>query len=317
MQIRKAAAVMKPSPSLILAAVLLVLFMTMTMLVYRDYMAIATPPQPADATAQAPAPISTGDTIHVGVISRFSPNLIYEGYQPIMEYLSRACGRPFALKLGSHYEETITQLDQGTIQAAFLGTYLYLRARQHHPIRCILKPLNSQFAPYFHSVLIVRSDSPITSIAGLKGKRLALPSPLSFSGNWLLGYELARHGLMVSDLDSVHYFGFHHTVIYQVLLGHFDAGAVKDRVAEEFAGKGIRIIATSGPVPGSPFIVRKDLDPALIAAITTALLRIDVRQPGWKDPVRDWDAEFAYGFAPASDRDYDAMAAIFRLEVKP
>ncbi len=307
----------KPSPSLILAAVLFVLFLTMTTLVYHDYMDISTARQPIAASGQAAAPASAPDTVHIGVISRFSPNLIYEGYQPIMEYLSRSCGRPFSLKLGSHYEETIAQLDQGTIQAAFLGTYLYLKARQHHPIRCILKPLNSQFEPYFHSVLIARTDSPINSIASLKGKRLALPSPLSFSGNWLLGYELERHGLTVSDLDSVHYFGFHHTVIYQVLLGHFDAGAVKDRVAEEFADKGIRIIATSGPVPGSPIIVRKDLDPALIEAITTALLRINVREPAWKDLVRDWDAEFAFGFAPASDRDYDAVATIFRLEEQP
>ena len=156
------------------------------------------------------------------------------------------------------------------------------------------------------------------SIDDLKGKRLALPSPLSFSGNWLLRYELKRHGLKVGDLDSVHYFGFHHTVIYQVLLGQFEAGAVKDRVADEFNGKGIRILASSEPIPGSPVIIRKDLDPAISRAIVEAMLKIDVRIPQYKALVREWDPEFAYGFAVAEDADYDAVAAIFgTLEDEP
>jgi len=288
------------------------LFVAITVLVYMTFMDISTTkPEllaPQFGIIQNDA---RQDTVYFGVISRFSPNLIYQGYQPIMEYLSRECGIPFSLLLSSSYEETILQLDRGDIQAAFLGTFLYLKARRHHAIRCILKPLNSRFEPYFQSVVVTRADSPLRSVADLRGKRLALPSPLSFSGNWLLGYEFKRHGLRVSDLDSVHYFGFHHTVVYQVLLGQFDAGAVKDRVAEEFAGKGLRIIAASEPIPGSPIIVRKDLDPAIREAIIAALLKIDARQAGYRALVSSWDPEFAYGFAPAADGDYDQVAAIF------
>ena len=300
---------MKLRSTLLIIAPLLLLA-AITWGIYDTFMDIATSsPLPAGTPSTGIA--APQDTIHVGVISRFSPNLIYEGYQPIMDYLSRECGQPFALLLGSSYEETISQLDRGQIQAAFLGTFLYLKARRSHPIRCILKPLNNQLQPYFHSVVVTRSDSPLRSVADLRGKRLALPSRLSFSGNWLLGYELQRHGLRPDDLDSIRYFGFHHTVIYQVLLGQFDAGAVKDRVAEEFAGKGIRILATSEPIPGSPIIIRRDLAPAITAAITTALLKIDVRQPPFRELIRSWDPEFAHGFAPAADRDYDQVEAVF------
>ncbi len=296
-----------------IALILLILlfFAAVTLLVYRNFIDITTGPDGVLPPSPPPAASATLDTVHVGVISRFSPNLIYEGYQPIMDYLTRESGICFALKLSSSYEETIAQLDQGQIQSAFLGTYLYLKARRDHPIHCILKPLNSQLEPYFHSMLITRDDSPIHSIADLAGKRLALPSPLSFSGNWLLDYELGRHGLKVSDLDSVHYFGFHHTVVYQVLLGRFDAGVVKDRVAAEFTGKGIRVIAVSQEIPGSPIIVRRDLDPRITEAMIKALLRIDARRPDHRALTRDWDPEFNWGFAIAEESDYDQVDAIF------
>ncbi len=289
----------------------LILFAAITVMVYSAFMDISSPKPETAFSLPAGTESTSQDTIYFGVISRFSPNLIYQGYQPIMEYLKQETGLPFALTLSSSYEETIVQLDHGDIQAAFLGTFLYLKSRHDHPIRCILKPLNSQFEPTFHSVLITRADSPLRNVADLRGRRLALPSPLSFSGNWLLRYELSRNGLQEGDLDSVCYFGFHHTVVYQVLLGRFDAGAVKDRVAEEFSGKGIRIIASSEPIPGSPIIVHKDLDPAIRDAIIGALLKIDARKAEYRALVSSWDPEFAYGFAPAEDRDYDQVEAVF------
>ncbi len=298
------------SPFAILISGLSLLFIALSALIYRSIMDISSVDTAVPSLAESNGDRAVKDTVYVGVISRFSPNLIYEGYQPIMDYLSDATPYQFALRLSSSYEETISQLDRGDIQAAFLGTFLYLQARQSHPIKCLLKPLNSQFQPYFHSVLVTRADSPIQSIADLAGKRLALPSPLSFSGNWALKVALQEHGLRASDLDSVHYFGFHHTVIYEVLRGNFDAGAVKDRVAEEFTNKGIRILAVSDPIPGSPIIVKSDLDSTISNAMKTALLKIDIRNPEDKKIVKNWDPEFFFGFTIAQDTDYDQMESI-------
>ncbi len=295
---------MKPG-RLFLALLLLVVGILVTIFIYRSMMDITTPRQALAPPTRTGPPPSGQDTVHVGVISRFSPNLLYEGYQPILDYLNRTTPYHFTLKLSSSYEQTVSQIERDEIQAAFLGTFLYLKARKDHAIQCILKPLNSQFKPHFHSVIVTRSDSPIATIADLAGKRLALPSPLSFSGNWVIHYEFQKHGLKTGDLDSLHHFGFHHTVIYQVLRGNFDAGVVKDRVAEEFLDRGIRILAASEPIPGSPIIVKKSLDTTITRAIQTALLQIDVHQEEYRDLVRSWDPEFAFGFAPAHDRDYD------------
>lgn len=309
---RKEKRKMKYLPYYIALAFLLFLS-AITVLVYRSMTDITVGSQDVKIGNENIFDLEKKENVYVGVISRFSPNLIYEGYQPIMNYLSRVTPYQFVLKLSNSYDKTIVQLDEGDVQAAFLGTYIYLNARKKHPIKCILKPLNNHFEPYFRSVIVTRTDSPFHSIADLKGKRLALPSPLSFSGNWLPRYEFKKYGLTISDLDSVHYFDHHHTVIYQVLRGNFDVGVVKDRVAYEFINKGIRFLASSEPIPGSPIVVKSDLDPKIIDAIKGALLQIDIREPEYKELVKNWDPEFSYGFTEARDEDYDHIASIIEL----
>ena len=290
--------------------ILIISFIVISIIVYKNVLDISTASVDKNLNQTEPFDLREKEKMYFGVISRYSPNLIYEGYQPIMNYLSRVTKYQFILRLSQSYEETVEQLDRGEVQAAFLGTYIYLKTRHSHHIRCILKPLNNQFEPYFHSVIVTRTDSPLHFISELRGKRLALPSPLSFSGNWLPRYELKKYGLQISDLDSVHYFDHHHTVIYQVLRGNFDAGVVKDRVAQEFKDRGIRIIAVSDPIPGSPIVVKEDINQDIIEAIQDALLKIDIRKPEFAEIVKDWDPEFSYGFSPAQPEDYDHIEAI-------
>jgi len=293
-----------------LVLAILLFFAGALVFVYNSILDITTQPQNSTIHTEPVLETQQKKKVYVGVISRFSPNLIYEGYQPIMNYLTSETPFQFELKLSNSYEETILQLDQGEVQVAFLGTYIYLKARKNYALRCILKPLNSHFEPYFHSVIVTRSDSPYKTIADIKGKRLALPSPLSFSGNWLLRYEFKKYGLKICDLDSVHYFDFHHTVIYQVLRRNFDVGVVKDRVAHEFINKGIRFLASSEPIPGSPIVIKANLDSSITNVIQTALLKIDVHKPEYQELVKNWDPEFAYGFTVANDEDYDHVSSI-------
>ena len=295
---------------LILAGLIISFILLSSYAVYQDILNITVLPTKEVVAEKLPDRNDEKPVIFVGVISRYAPNLIYEGYQPVMDYLTRNTAYNFQLKLSNSYDETIQQLAKNEVQAAFLGTYIYLQAREKYEIQCILKPLNSSFEPFFRSILFTRTNSDLHSIKDLSGKKLALPSRLSFSGNWLPRYELHKYGLGINDLDSVHYFDYHHTVVYQVLKGDFDVGVVKNRVAEDFIGKGIRFLASSEPIPGSPIVVHKKLAPEIVSAIRETLLKIDVSQPEYKELVINWDREFAYGFTTAEDRDYDHLRSI-------
>lgn len=266
---------------------------------------ISSPPRrvpAAEVAREAPKPI-----VRIGVISRFEPTVIYQGYQPIMDYLSSAGPYTFELKLGSSYRQTVEDLVNGRVAAAFLGTFIYTEAHEKFGVVPILKPLNERYEPTFHVVVIARADSPIASIADLRGKTLALPSPESFSGNWMTEVAFARYGLSRGELRAIQYFEHHHTVVFQVLRGSFDAGVVKDRVAAEYQGRGIKAIASSEPIPGSPVVVAGRADPQVTAFLIRALLAVDPRRAEYADTVRNWDQEFTHGFAVARDQDYNEV----------
>jgi phosphonate transport system substrate-binding protein len=162
----------------------------------------------------------------------------------------------------------------------------------------------------FQSALITRDDAPFQSAADLVGGRLALPSELSFSANWLRLDPEIQKILPLEKLEVVQYFPHHQTVVFEVLQGNFDAGVVKDRVAHEFRHRGLRILAISQPVPGSPLVVPALENPALEAAILDALLALDPTDPATATRLSTWDPEFAFGFTRARDEDYNRIRAL-------
>lgn len=246
-------------------------------------------------------------TVYIGVISRYPPNIIFKGYQPIIDYLNQNEKFQFELKLSTSYSETVNQLINGNVAVAFFGTLLYINAHERYGIIPILKPLNEDFKPFFKSVVFTKSNSSIASIKDLKGKRVALPSSESFSGNWLIKYELLKYNILEKDIKEIKNFAYHQNVIYQVLNGDFDAGVVKDRVIKEYEERKIKIIEYSEPVPGSPIVAAQNYDPEIIGVIKSQLLKIDLKQRKYQELLKSWDKEFIYGFVEANDGDYDLI----------
>lgn len=245
--------------------------------------------------------------VYIGVISRYPPNIIFKGYQPIIDYLNQNEKFQFELKLSTSYSETVNQLINGEVAVAFFGSLLYINAHERYRIIPILKPLNEDFKPFFKSVVFTKSNSNINSIQELKGKRIALPSSESFSGNWLIKYELSKYNILEKDIKDIKNFAYHQNVIYQVLNGDFDAGVVKDRVIEEYDDRKIKIIEYSEPVPGSPIVAAQNYDPEIIGVIKSLLLKVNLKQPEFTELVKSWDKEFIYGFVEANDIDYDLI----------
>lgn len=290
--------------------VVVLAFAVPTAVMYRFVVDLSSP-YPA-VTLAAPAPPPPKDTVYVGVISRYPSSVIYRGYQPVMDYLSQATGRYFALRLGGTYEETVHQLVSGRVAAAFLGAYLYVKAHDEHGVVCVVQPLNDDGAARFRSMLIAREETNIHAVRDLAGKRVAVPPELSYSANWLLSIAMPTVGLDSQSLGAVRHLPNHHAVVYEVLRGTADAGVVKDRVAREFQGRGVRVVAASDPIPGAPIVVAARHDPQLAEAIARALLALNPRDTAFVRLTHDWDAEFAHGFVAARDADYDGLRAQLR-----
>lgn len=248
--------------------------------------------------------MSSSRTIRFGVIPRDNPRILYEKYQPLLDYLAKRTPHIYELVLKRTYEETVQGLGNGEIDVALLGPLTYLEARARYGVSCILRPKGIDGSATYRSVIVTKKDADIAAISELKGKRVAFAAVKSTSGNLIPRYLLANSGIHLKDLERYTNFDYHDSVVKAVLKGQYHAGSVRDSVAQKYAKLGIKAIAESETVPTGPLVAGPAAPLQAIGAIKTALLELDPRNSRHKAITDRLDDDLRYGFVEASDNDY-------------
>ncbi len=250
-------------------------------------------------------------TIPFGFCPKYNPRIMYQLYQPFIDYLSEMTPYQFEIKLSRIYQDTIDQIGRGEITIASCGPFAYVQAREKFKVRPIVRTLSRDRRPFYRGAIIVREDSPIQNIHELKGKSFAFGQVWSTAGHLLPEYYLMKANIRLKDLK--HSFLRHHdSVANAVLKGQFDAGAVKDIIAYKYLTEGLRIIFFTDPIPTVPIFVNQKASPEMIQSVKSTLLNLSPENPDHRRRMAQWDEEFKYGFTEASDSDYDSIRQIFR-----
>ena len=264
-------------------------------------------PLPAELASVPDKPL-----IRFGVIPRYNPVVMYKRYQPIMDYLTQNTPYRFELKISRDYPEAVRFLKEGVTPISSLGDVTFTEASTLYGAIPILKPLNKDGSPFYRSAVIVSKHSTLKSLQELKGKNMVFGSPHSTSGNLIPRYMLWNNGVRLQELASITNLKHHDAVAKAILKGQFDAGAVKDVIANKYMSHGLRVLAYSDSLPSVPFVVRKEAPPEFIKAVKQALLKLDRNNPEHKKIMANWDDEFKFGFAEASSDDYQMIFAMLR-----
>jgi phosphonate transport system substrate-binding protein len=140
-------------------------------------------------------------------------------------------------------------------------------------------------------VLVTGPDSDINSLRQLADRKRA-----------------AAVGLTAADLDSLHHFDHHQTVVWQVLRGQLDAGVVKEAVAEKYYGEGLRPVARSAAIPGPPLVGNRIAPGAALDEITRLLPALDPADPRDRAVLDSWTPEFSNGFIRVDQARYHRSA---------
>jgi phosphonate transport system substrate-binding protein len=243
--------------------------------------------------------------LRLGVVTFYSPRLMFVKYQPLVDYLSARTGRVWTLSVSRSYEETVEDLCGGRLTLAYLGPLTYVRAHA----RCAAEPLlrlQTGGRVVFHSDVLVRSDSPFERIEELAGQRVAFGDPLSTSSHLVPRGMLQDAGLEPGRDFECRYYGQHERAARAVLMGEAEACGVRDIIGEVFLHRGLRRLARSGPVPAYPLVASPDAPSELRETLSSVLLGF----PGETRPRLDeerWDLELTGGFTAAVDSDYDPV----------
>ncbi|MBI3570337.1 MAG: phosphate/phosphite/phosphonate ABC transporter substrate-binding protein [Gammaproteobacteria bacterium] len=231
-------------------------------------------------------------------------------FTPLADYLSKEIGRPVVVRVGGNYQEHIAHVGKDQADIAFMGPAPYITMVAKYGKKPMLARLEIKGQPLFQGHFIVRNDSPLKSLADLKGKRFAFGDRESTMSHLVPQYMLEKAGVTLDKLADHKFLGSHNNVVLAVLSGDFDAGAVKDEIYDKFAPQGLRSLASTPFFSEHLFVTRNTLSPDIIQTVRTAMLRL-------KDTPRGREILKAINpnttaLVPAADADYDNLRDVLK-----
>ncbi len=231
-------------------------------------------------------------------------------FTPLADYLGKEIGRPVSVRVGRDYDEHIVYIGKDRADIAFMGPASYVTMVAKYGKKPLLARLETDGNPLFRGYFIVRQDSPLKSLADLKGKRMAFGDRDSTMSHLVPQYMLEKAGVPLDKLAVYKFLGSHNNVVLAVLSGDFDAGAVKDEVFDKYAKQGLRALADTPYYSDHVFVTRSTLAPGMIQALRSAMLRLK-DTPGGRE-ILEAIKPHTTALVPAADTDYDNLRQVLK-----
>lgn len=229
---------------------------------------------------------------------------------PLTGYLSSLIGKPVLLSISKDFEEHIRRIGEGEVDVAFIGPASYVEMVERYGRKPLLARFETDRVPTYYGVIFVRADSDIEQLKDLRGRRVAFADKRSTSGHIIPRYMFRKAGITLDDLAEHTYVGNHDNVALGVLVGDYDAGAVKEEVFAMYEHRGLRILALTPPISEYLFVASSELPPETVDAIRSGLLKLrDVSAGG---PIMRSMNPSATALVPAKDSDYDNLRGIIK-----
>jgi phosphonate transport system substrate-binding protein len=216
--------------------------------------------------------------VNEGVTYRVNPGATVERFRELSDDLGKLLKRPVKVQAVTDYKELAAGLAEQRYDLAWVHP-------AHHSIRALSKngyhlvAVTKGFTEYSASFM-VRSDSPLKTLADLKGHKVGAPSEDSITS--VIMRATLRDALGPQPLETV-YVKLQDAVPFMVENNMVAAGVTASRaVVKEWQAKGGKVLATSKPVPIKHLIASGKLSDAERAQITAYFVGLDQSADGKK-----------------------------------
>ena len=252
-------------------------------------------------------PAGAAQPLTIGLIPAEDSQAMVESSRQVLDSLQQQMGVPVKAFVATDYNGVIEALRAKKLDVAYLGPFSYVLASSIADVEAFAVAVTKKTGQSAYlSVIIARKDGGLATPADLKGRSFAFVDPTSASG-----HLFPKAGLLQAGYDPERTFGrvifsgSHDASILAVANKKVDAAAVADRILASAIAKGtvkqedLHIVWSSSPIPESPMVWRKDLDPALKDKVAKALA--NVKDLPWGDQG------VLNGFQPTSDAAYNVV----------
>jgi phosphonate transport system substrate-binding protein len=242
-----------------------------------------------------------------GSVAMDIPAAMHKRLKPLTQYLSKELGQPVLLKLSPNMGAAINEVAEKKVTLAYLTPVAYLKAHKKGGAKIVAKTVTKGKAS-FQLMIVVKKDSPIKTVADLKGKTFAFGDEKAL----LQRAAVVGAGIKMEDFSEYKFIGHYDNIARGVNNGDFDAGILKDTKAFKWEGKGLRILAASPDLPPYNIAANGDVSDELLAKLKKAFLGLDQKNPEHLKVIKAVAKKYT-GFAATSDAEYD----IVRKLIKP
>jgi len=256
--------------------------------------------------------------LNVGLIPSEDPRVVIADDQRFIDALASRLRMELKPFVATDYNGVIEALRSKRLDIAFLGPFSYVLASSLADVEAFAVAEPAKQGTTYRAYIIVRKDRGIHSLADLKGKTFAFVDPSSTSGHLFPKAALLEAGFdPEKHLGRVVFSGGHDASAIAVQNGKVDAAAIADGLFDAAVARGlvkredIDIVWTSAAIPGSPFVMRRDLPADQRKRIRDAFLTMHDIPWGSKGVLKRWVA--------VDDNTYDVVrsaARVLNLDLK-
>ncbi len=254
----------------------------------------------AAATAETVAAVPATPVLSVGIVPQQTPTRLVRLWVPFLDEVGRRSGYRLDFKTGPDIPTFHQRALAGEYDLIYIDPYQYTKFHRASGYEAFAREEG-----YLQGVIVVHRDSPLRSLADLRGKIVAFPAPTAFASTVLPLAALREQGIVVTP----QYVTSHESVYLAVARGLYAAGGGIHRTLEqappEVNGE-LRVLWSSGSYTTHAIAAHPRVTRQAIQRLQRALVELK-RDPQGRALLQ---ALGFTGIAAASDREWDDVRAL-------
>jgi phosphonate transport system substrate-binding protein len=278
----------------------------------------------ANAPKETTAPVAEGyvpEKLKVQFVPSQNADTLEAKAKPLEKLLGDKLGIPVEVSVSTDYNTVIEAMASKKVDLGFLPPTAYVLAKEKGAAEVILQAQRfgvndetggptDELADFYKSMIIVKKDSPIQSVADLKGKKIAYQNVTSSAGFVWPAATLMDAGLdPLKDVQAITVKG-HDQGVLAVLNGDVDAAAIfqdaRNIVLKDYPKvfEDTRVLAFTDKIPNDTISVRSDMNKEWIEKIQQAFIDIAADTEGHQIIKDIYSHE---GYVKSQDSNFDIV----------
>lgn len=201
-------------------------------------------------------------------------------FQPVFNAITRAYDINFVIKVGQSYGAVVQAMANDQVDVAFHGPVSYVQTRERGAAQLLAVSVDKGSSVYYSGIFVPK-DSPVKTLADLKGKSVAVGDSSSASSFTFPLAMIKDAGVdPVQDLSKIVMTGSHVNSLKAVAEGKTDAGCASFDSLEKAINQGqiaadaLRPLQKSEPIPNPPIAMHTKLPDALKTKLKDAFTNV-------------------------------------------